>query len=101
MGEVQYIWGNPDNPTAQCALSSVVQAMYEKGVLAVGRWVTGDGRDPRMGVMSPALFEKVHCLLWVPVRHQSYFSPIFSQRLEYRCLSPTMSENTHSRLSTN
>ncbi|KAJ4465497.1 SPOC domain-like protein [Lentinula edodes] len=67
MGEVQYIWGNPDNPTAQCALSSVVQAMYEKGVLAVGRWVTGDGRDPKMGVMSPALFEKVHCLLWVPM----------------------------------
>ncbi|KAJ3774869.1 SPOC domain-like protein [Lentinula raphanica] len=67
MGEVQYIWGNPDNPTAQCAISSIVQAMYEKGVLAVGRWVTGDGRDPKMGVMSPALFEKVHCLLWVPM----------------------------------
>ncbi|KAJ3980021.1 SPOC domain-like protein [Lentinula detonsa] len=67
MGEVQYIWGNPDNPTAQCALSSIVQAMYEKGVLAVGRWVTADGRDPKMGVMSPALFEKVHCLLWVPM----------------------------------
>ncbi|KAJ4485400.1 SPOC domain-like protein [Lentinula aciculospora] len=67
MGEVQYIWGNPDNPTAQCAISSIVQAMYEKGVLAVGRWVTGDGRDPRMGAMSPALFDKVHCLLWVPM----------------------------------
>ncbi|KAF9073930.1 SPOC domain-like protein [Rhodocollybia butyracea] len=67
MGEVQYIWANPDNSTAQCALSAMVQAMYEKGVLAVGRWVTGDGRDAKMGIMSPTLFDKVHCLLWAPM----------------------------------
>ncbi|KAF5382804.1 hypothetical protein D9757_007263 [Collybiopsis confluens] len=67
MGEIQYIWGNPDNASAQCALSSMVQAMYEKGVLAVARWVTADGRDPKMGIMSPALFEQVHCLLWAPM----------------------------------
>lgn len=75
MGEIQYIWGNPDNATAQCAISSIAQAMYEKGVLAVGRWVTGDGRDPKMGVMSPAFFnneeenKRVDCLLWAPVRY--------------------------------
>ncbi|KIK66132.1 hypothetical protein GYMLUDRAFT_158553 [Collybiopsis luxurians FD-317 M1] len=67
MGEIQYIWANPDNASAQCALSSMVQAMYEKGVLAVGRWISGDGRDPKMGVMSPTLFEEVHCLLWAPM----------------------------------
>ncbi|KAE9397612.1 SPOC domain-like protein [Gymnopus androsaceus JB14] len=66
MGEIQYIWGNPDNATAQCAISSIAQAI----------WVTGDGRDPKMGVMSPAFFnneeenKRVDCLLWAPMPFQ-------------------------------
>ncbi|KAG1821540.1 uncharacterized protein BJ212DRAFT_1477418 [Suillus subaureus] len=35
MGEVQYIWADPSAPQQQVALSSIVQAMYEKGVLAI------------------------------------------------------------------
>ncbi|KAF9073952.1 SPOC like C-terminal domain-containing protein [Rhodocollybia butyracea] len=67
MGEIHYLWGEPDSRLAQSALSSIVQAMSEEGLLAVGRWVTADGRDPKMGVMAPAQFEKVHCLLWAPM----------------------------------
>ncbi|TFK76643.1 SPOC domain-like protein [Pluteus cervinus] len=64
MGEVQYIWANPDLPQAQVALSSIVQAMDEKGSMAIARWVTKDGMDPKMGVLMPTSFEKVDCLLW-------------------------------------
>ncbi|KAG0703074.1 SPOC like C-terminal domain-containing protein [Suillus ampliporus] len=65
MGEVQYIWADPGSPQQQVALSSIVQAMYEKGVLAIARWVSKDGMDPKMGVLSPSIFENIDCLLWV------------------------------------
>ncbi|KAG7450798.1 SPOC domain-like protein [Guyanagaster necrorhizus] len=64
MGEIQYIWGDPSSPQQQVALSSIVQAMYEKGVVAIARWVSKDGMDPKMGVLSPMMFDKVDCLLW-------------------------------------
>ncbi|KAG1738615.1 SPOC domain-like protein [Suillus paluster] len=65
MGEVQYIWADPGSPQQQVALSSIVQAMYEKGVLAIARWVSKDGMDPKMGVLSPSIFTNIDCLLWV------------------------------------
>lgn len=77
MSEIQYVWGSPDVPTAQCAISSIAQAMYEKGVMAIGRWITGDGRDPKMGVLSPVFFDeeeggkRVDCLLWTQVSDTS------------------------------
>ncbi|KAK0456861.1 SPOC domain-like protein [Armillaria borealis] len=64
IGEIQYVWADPSSPQQQVALSSIVQAMYEKGVLAIARWVTKDGMDPKMGVLSPTTFDKVDCLLW-------------------------------------
>ncbi|KAK0232849.1 SPOC domain-like protein [Armillaria fumosa] len=64
MGEIQYVWADPSSPQQQVALSSIVQAMYEKGVMAIARWVTKDGMDPKMGVLSPTIFDKVDCLLW-------------------------------------
>lgn len=67
MGEVQYVWADPTQPQQQVALSSIVQAMYEKGVLAIARWVSRDGMDPKMGVLAPTVFEKVDCLLWAQV----------------------------------
>ena len=51
----------------QVALSSMVQAMYEKGVMAIARWVSRDDMDPKMGVLYPSVFEEVDCLLWVQV----------------------------------
>ncbi|EGN94086.1 hypothetical protein SERLA73DRAFT_114994 [Serpula lacrymans var. lacrymans S7.3] len=65
MGEVQYIWADPSSAQQQVALSSIVQAMYEKDVLAIARWVTKDGMDPKMGVLAPSVFDKIDCLLWV------------------------------------
>jgi len=45
--------------------------MYEKNVMAIARWVTKDGMDPKMGVLAPSVFEKVDCLLRAHVRHHS------------------------------
>ncbi|KAK0208010.1 SPOC domain-like protein [Desarmillaria ectypa] len=67
MGEIQYVWADPSSPQQQVALSAIVQAMYEKGVMAIARWVTEDGMDPKMGVLSPMMFNKVDCLLWAPM----------------------------------
>lgn len=67
MGEVQYIWADPDSPIQQVALSSIVQAMYEKGSMAIARWVSRDGMDPKMGVLEPTVFDGVDCFLWVQV----------------------------------
>ncbi|KAG1825465.1 SPOC like C-terminal domain-containing protein [Suillus subaureus] len=65
MGEVQYIWADPGAPQQQVALSSIVQAMYEKGVLAIARWVSKDGMDPKMGVLEAHVDPKIDFLLWV------------------------------------
>lgn len=67
MGEVQYIWADPSAAAQQAALSSIAQAMFEKNVLAIARWVSRDGMDPKMGVLKPCVFEKVDCLLWCQV----------------------------------
>ncbi|KAL0945550.1 hypothetical protein HGRIS_014711 [Hohenbuehelia grisea] len=64
MSEIQYVWADPSQPQQQVALSSTVQAMFVKGVMAIARWVTKDGMDPKMGVLAPCVFEKVECLLW-------------------------------------
>ncbi|KAJ7630413.1 SPOC domain-like protein [Roridomyces roridus] len=65
MGEVQYIWGDPKDPMQEVAVSSIAQAMYEKGVMAIARWVTTENKDPKMGVLSPYIGTDVDCLLWV------------------------------------
>ncbi|KAF5356130.1 hypothetical protein D9756_004280 [Leucocoprinus leucothites] len=64
MGEVQFIWADPSSPQQQVALSSIVQAMYEKGSVAIARWVSKDGMDAKLGVLYPEVFDKVECLLW-------------------------------------
>jgi ATP-dependent DNA helicase 2 subunit 2 len=67
MDEVQYIWADPSSPQQQVALSSIAHAMNKKHVMAIARWVSRDGMDPKMGVLVPALFDKVECLLWTHV----------------------------------
>ncbi|KAF7306399.1 Ku domain-containing protein [Mycena indigotica] len=64
MGEVQYIWGDPSQPEQQVAISSIAQAMYEKNVMAIARWVSKDGMDPKMGVLTPGIDDGVDYLLW-------------------------------------
>ncbi|KAG6895586.1 hypothetical protein C0992_000501, partial [Termitomyces sp. T32_za158] len=64
MGEIQYVWADPGSAKQQAALSSIVQAMYEKDAMAIARWVTKDGMDPKMGVLAPVVWDEVDCLLW-------------------------------------
>ena len=79
MGDVQYLWADPGNAQQQVALSSIVRAMKgdeagkEKELYAIARWITKDGSDPKMGVLSPSIFENVDCLLWTQARH--FFAP--------------------------
>ena len=67
MGEVQYIWADPGSPRQHVALSSIVQGMTRAKVMAIGRMVSRDGMDPKMGVLTACSFERVDCLLWVQV----------------------------------
>lgn len=88
MGEIQYIWADPSSPQQQVAISSIVQAMCEKEVMAIARWVTKDGMDPKMGVLWPTRFDKVDCLLWshVCLRSREYIvTHIFSDAIRRRC----------------
>jgi ATP-dependent DNA helicase 2 subunit 2 len=64
MDEIHYIWADPSAPQQQVALSSIVKAMYVKKCMAIARWVSRDGMDPKMGVLSPVLFENIDCLIW-------------------------------------
>ena len=68
MGEILYVWADPSSPQQQAALSSVVQAMYQKDSMAIARLVTRDGMDPKMGVLLPTVFDRVDCFLWAQVR---------------------------------
>ncbi|THH30384.1 hypothetical protein EUX98_g3795 [Antrodiella citrinella] len=65
IGEVQYIWADPNSPANQVALSSIVKALCNRKRMAIARWVSKDGMDPKMGVLHPIEFDNVDCLLWV------------------------------------
>ena len=96
MGEISYIWADPSSPHQQAALSSIVQAMYQKGSMAIARMVTRDGMDPKMGILYPTVFDKVDCFLWAQVRID-YYSPRHNTSPSPRCLLQMMFANTHSR----
>jgi len=87
MSEVTYVWADPAQPLQQVALSAIVQAMYEKGAMAIARWVSRDGMDPKMGVLSPNMFDKVDCLLWVQMPFADDWSiniPIYQPRSKWK-----------------
>ncbi|KDQ17714.1 hypothetical protein BOTBODRAFT_155793 [Botryobasidium botryosum FD-172 SS1] len=65
IGEVQFIFADPNSARAQVSLSSIVQAMYIKGAYAIVRWVSGDGRDVKMGVVAPRTEEGLDYLVSV------------------------------------
>jgi len=67
MGEIQYVWADPSSPQQQVALSSIVRAMHDRSRMAIARWISKDGADPKMGVLYPVLFDNVHCLVWSQV----------------------------------
>lgn len=78
MSEIQYVWADPSSAQHQVALSSIVQGMLKRKDMAIARWVTRDGMDPKMGVLSPCKFDGVDCLLWSQVCRASSYRRISS-----------------------
>ncbi len=66
MSEVQFLWADPASGKAQVAFSSLVQAMYQKDLVAVSRW-TGRSGDPKMGLLTPRVWDQIDSLSWVQV----------------------------------
>ncbi|KAG8743939.1 ATP-dependent DNA helicase II subunit 2 [Ceratobasidium sp. 414] len=66
MGEVQYIYADIGSSRAQVAFSSIVHAMFKKGLMALVRWVSRNDSDPKMGVCRAEPGE-VDYLMWVQV----------------------------------
>ncbi|KZV74777.1 SPOC domain-like protein [Peniophora sp. CONT] len=66
LGEISYVWADPNSPAEQVALSALRKPKKFR-YCAVARLVTADGRDPRMGVLWPMRLEGVDCLLWAPM----------------------------------
>ncbi len=68
MGEVHYVWPDKSPGKQQTMFSSFVQAMLSREEVAIVRWVSREGADPKMGVLIPREFERMDCFLWVQVR---------------------------------
>ncbi|KAG9127750.1 ATP-dependent DNA helicase II subunit 2 [Ceratobasidium sp. 392] len=66
MGEVQYIYADVGSSRAQVAFSSIVHAMFKKGLMALVRWISRDDSDPKMGVCKAEPGE-VDYLMWVQI----------------------------------
>ena len=49
MGEIYYVWGDTNSGRDQAAFSSFVRAMLAKDTAAIGRYVSRDGMDAKMG----------------------------------------------------
>ncbi|KZT58400.1 SPOC domain-like protein [Calocera cornea HHB12733] len=70
LGEVSYIYPSDTSSKAQLQFSAIVQAMAERGVMMVVRYVWRDGADPKVGVCKPQPLGSVEwggvdCLLYV------------------------------------
>lgn len=71
MGEVLYIWPDPENVKSQITMSSIVQAMTSLDAVAVVRHVGRDGSNPKLGLAKPTILDNggshIECLHWVQV----------------------------------
>lgn len=71
MGEVLYIWPDPDNVKSQITMSSIVQAMESMKAVAVIRHVGRDGSNPKLGLAKPTIVHEegkhIEYLHWVQV----------------------------------
>lgn len=105
MSEVTYVWADTAQPLQQVALSSLVQAMYEKGAMAIARWVLRDGAEPKIGVLHPVIFDRVDCLMFVRVRFAIvHWSTTLKASFDITCRYPSQrtcatSLSPHSRIS--
>lgn len=97
MSEVTYVWADTAQPLQQVALSALVQAMYEKGAMAIARWVSRDGAEPKIGVLHPVIFDRVDCLMFVRVRLLAPYDDARSLiTLHHRYLSQRTCATSHS-----
>ena len=67
LSEVSFVFAAPSSAPDQVAFSSIVQAMFEKGVMAIARMVKLEGSDPKIGVLSPRVWPDIDVMLWVQV----------------------------------
>lgn len=66
MGEVYYIWPDPDSISSQVQLSALVQAMLDKEAVAITRWVARDNSPPKVGLAKASIdADGVEHLYWV------------------------------------
>jgi ATP-dependent DNA helicase 2 subunit 2 len=72
MSEVQYIYADIGSSRAQVAFSSIVHAMFKKGLMALVRWVSRDDGEPKMGVCKAEPGE-VDYMMWVQVSVSDHF----------------------------
>ncbi len=69
MGEVYYIWPDPDSIKDQLQLSALVQALEIKDQFALLRWAQKETSAPKLGAAWPKIDEDGVCYLaWVQVR---------------------------------
>ncbi|KAJ9120113.1 hypothetical protein QFC22_003011 [Naganishia vaughanmartiniae] len=57
MGEVTYIWPDPEDTKSQVQVSAIVQAMQAKNAMAVVRYVYRNGAEPKLGLAKPMTLE--------------------------------------------
>jgi hypothetical protein len=82
MGEVLYIWPDPDNNKSQIVISAIVQAMDSMNALGILRFVGRDGGNPRLGFAKPVMYNgeegRIECMHWVQVRYEHGEGQIFA-----------------------
>ena len=67
LSESSCIVGQKGNERAQIALSSLIHALYENDLVALGRLVTKDDKPPIMIMMAPSIEADIECLVDVQV----------------------------------
>jgi len=68
MGEVRFIWAEPDNHSSQIQISALVQAMLQKDFVALVRTVDKANSQPKVGVCRPVVdSDQLHYMYWVQV----------------------------------
>lgn len=67
MGEVRFVWAEPESPRSQIQISALVQAMVEQDFAVIVRTVDRDNRAPKIGICHAATEGELHYLTWVQV----------------------------------
>lgn len=58
IGEARYVWPDLLSPKAQIQFSALVEAMHDRKMCAVTRWVLKDGGEPTLGACVPFIENK-------------------------------------------